>query len=197
MKQIIILSTIFFLLFYQVELRAQTTDAKQQNENQNENQDQVADEMEEGMIPEDSILNEPNEPNENAGENQDQDQNNNQNQNDDSSQDNQKYVFGSIDIPLFEGLKLRSEDSTDFDSTSGNITISIYQGKIDVSKLRDFYLESLPQLGWELSDDDGKTLTYKRDADLLKIAVLPNNKSTQDGEIAIKFFISVSVDSDN
>jgi hypothetical protein len=98
------------------------------------------------------------------------------------------YVLGSEDIPLFNGLELLDEDSTSFDTMSGNIVISSYFGELNLGQVANFYSQTLPQLGWELIKDSGDKITYKRDSDKLEISL-----NQKDEKLNVRFFISSSL----
>ena len=99
-----------------------------------------------------------------------------------------QYVLGSDDIPLFSDLKQLDQESTNFDTISGNIVISSYIGNIKLSEVKYFYLGALPQLGWKLDSEEGNNFSYKRNNDILKISLKQN-----DNKLLVKFFISSSI----
>lgn len=97
----------------------------------------------------------------------------------------QKYVLGSNDIPLFEGLNFIDEDSTSFDTISGDIVISKYVGDFKLKLVKDFYLTTLPQLGWRLVDKKSDKISFKREKDKLEIKFNYASKG-----LYVHFFIS-------
>jgi hypothetical protein len=101
------------------------------------------------------------------------------------SSQNKKYVLGSSDIPLFDGLELLEEDSTSFDTMSGDIVISKYVGDLKLQLIKDFYLETLPQLGWRLVDKKSDKISFKREKDKLEIKFDYASKG-----LYVRFFIS-------
>lgn len=106
-------------------------------------------------------------------------------------QTKQQYVAGSDDIPLFLGLKQVDDDNANFDSTSGSITISSYASEdVSVEKVKNFYLGTLPQLGWKLNrtKKDPNKLSYVRTDETLEISF-----EQQDNKLLVKFFISSSL----
>lgn len=96
-----------------------------------------------------------------------------------------QYVLGSEDIPLYTGLILLDEDSTNFDTMTGNIVISEYKGNVKSASIKDFYHSALPQLGWKLSKNKTDKVVYKRGDDKLEISFKKNGK-----DLNVKFFIS-------
>ncbi len=98
-----------------------------------------------------------------------------------------EYVFGSEDIPLFAGLEFLEEESSSFDTIAGNIIISSYVGNFQLAEIKQFYLQTLPQLGWKLVknlDDDNK-IFFQREDDKLEIKFKISENSSN-----IDFFIS-------
>ncbi len=101
-----------------------------------------------------------------------------------TSKDKQ-YVLGSSDIPLIDGLELMEEDSTSFDTMSGDIVISKYEGNLKLESVKDFYLTTLPQLGWRLVDKKSQKMSFKREKDKLEIKFDYASKG-----LYVRFFIS-------
>lgn len=62
----------------------------------------------------------------------------------------QEFVEGSQDIPLATGLKPIKDDAISFDSPAGSILSISYKSKSKLAHVRDFYLKTLPQLGWKI-----------------------------------------------
>lgn len=101
-------------------------------------------------------------------------------------QDRQKiYILGSDDIPLFTGLTLIEDDSSDFDSVLGSISISKYSGNVTVKDVQDFYIKTLPQMGWMLTKIKGSDLSFSREKDRLEIKF-----SSENSALIVRFFIS-------
>jgi hypothetical protein len=95
------------------------------------------------------------------------------------------YVFGTKDIPLLSGLNIIDEESTNFDTISGNITIASYFGEFTLDEVKDFYMITLPQVGFKLQEDNNSNISYRRKTDKLELSF------TQDGdELTVKFLIS-------
>ena len=99
-----------------------------------------------------------------------------------------QYVLGSDSIPIFSGLKYLKDQSTNFDTVTGNIVISSYRGNVKLEEVKYFYLGALPQLGWSLDYEEGDNLSYKRNNDKLEISLKQNGK-----KLFVKFFISSSI----
>ena len=100
----------------------------------------------------------------------------------------QEFVQGSEDIPLLDGMKIISEDdSLGFDSESGSITSSSYKTKTSLKEVKNFYVTTLPQLGWKKIGKDDKKLKFVREKEKLEIEFESKKKDK-----IVKFFISSS-----
>ena len=98
-----------------------------------------------------------------------------------------QFVAGSKDIPLAAGLNKISDDGLDFDSASGSIIAITYKSSDDLQKMREFYIKTLPQLGWKSLKNDKPSvnlLRFKRDNEKLEIEFLNYN-----GDDLVKFFV--------
>ena len=59
------------------------------------------------------------------------------------------------DIPLAVGLKMiNSDNKISFNSKNGNVISISYICEKDLVQIKNFYTNTLPQLGWHLSADD-------------------------------------------
>lgn len=100
----------------------------------------------------------------------------------------EEFAQGSEDIPLLVGMEKISGDSLGFDSNSGSIISSSYEVKADFKKVRNFYLETLPQMGWKLVQNGEKSAVFKRDKEKLEIEFIQNGKMKR-----VNFFISSAI----
>ena len=94
-----------------------------------------------------------------------------------------QYVAGTEDIPLFPSLK--EVDTTSFDSKEGGIIISSYHGMGNIDSIREFYLSSLPQLGWRRLKQNNDSINFARKSQILDLTF---NKGIS-GEVSVKFII--------
>ncbi len=99
-----------------------------------------------------------------------------------------KFVDGSGDIPLLAEMTKISDENIDFDSTSGSISSSKYQTKIEVEKIRTFYLKTLPQLGWKLVLNNMKKAIFERKKERLELGFMKSDEGN-----VVEFFISSSI----
>ena len=105
----------------------------------------------------------------------------------DVAQSTTAFVAGSKDIPLANGLNKISDDGLDFDSASGSIIAVTYKSSDDLKKMKDFYVKTLPQLGWTNIVNNQPSvdlLRFKRDNEKLEIEFLNYN-----GDDLVKFFV--------
>ncbi len=95
------------------------------------------------------------------------------------------FVQGSEDIPLLFGMEKIPTETLGFDTASGSILTSSYKMKNDISAAREFYSQTLPQMGWEVIENKSGKLILKREKDRLEIEFDQKNKIA-------KFLISSS-----
>jgi len=103
-----------------------------------------------------------------------------------------QFVEGSQDIPLATGLtKSANDDDLGFDSIGGSVISIAYKNEGEKDGVKDFYLKTLPQLGWkivkanEFSSLD--TLDFMRDKEKLEIEFITENQMN-----LVKFFVESS-----
>ncbi len=92
-----------------------------------------------------------------------------------------KFVPGINDLPLMPGLSLRSETPVVFDTPGGRIIEVFAVGKIPRSRIRSFYTETLPQLGWQPKIKNA----FQRDKETLKIEISEDGK----GQRVVRFSV--------
>lgn len=78
------------------------------------------------------------------------------------------------DIPLMEGLTLKSTEDVSFDTPAGQILVLEATFSTTPDLVRSFYAESLIALGWTWKKKD----TYVRGADTLTLS-FPTNHSVR------------------
>jgi hypothetical protein len=100
----------------------------------------------------------------------------------------QEFVQGSEDIPLLVGMEKISDDSLGFDSNSGSVINSSYTSKTSLRKTKDFYLKTLPEMGWEVYKNSHDLTIFKRENEKLEIEF--DNKN---GLNVVRFFISSAI----
>ncbi|MBM5782424.1 MAG: hypothetical protein FJ368_03270 [Pelagibacterales bacterium] len=98
-----------------------------------------------------------------------------------------EFVTGSEDVPLFQGLVQSENDDLNlgFDSGSGTISSSSYNSKFSGGEVKNFYIKTLPQMGWFLLNKSNENLVFKRENKTVTISFL-----NKDGQELVRFFIS-------
>jgi len=80
------------------------------------------------------------------------------------AQEAPRFVSAIEDLPLMPGL-IEEEGTMEFDSARGRIVEAYATGPVSEGSVRDFYDETLPQLGWRPL---GKG-TFQRENEILKV----------------------------
>ncbi|MCF4167446.1 hypothetical protein L2U69_17495 [Zavarzinia compransoris] len=94
-----------------------------------------------------------------------------------------RFLTGSEDVPLMEGLSEVADTRVVFDTPGGRIVGVDTRGEVDVETVRHYYLESLPALGWTRDGSGGDALTWRRDTEILEITV----GEGADGLVVVRF----------
>jgi hypothetical protein len=77
------------------------------------------------------------------------------------------------DVPLIAGLAETAEPVV-FESDQGRVVKTSASGSADYGKVRDFYLSSLPALGWKREGDTpGGVLVFNREHERLTLSIEP------------------------
>lgn len=85
-----------------------------------------------------------------------------------------RFVAGTEDVPLMDGLTAVTEDHISFDTPEGRIVqSSAFTTSLSLKQVLSFYQETLPQLGWIQK----KQNTFERETDELVIDA-QKNKTT-------------------
>ena len=84
------------------------------------------------------------------------------------------------DIPLVNKLYEKKDSCFYFDSDEGRVANVEAEGNIRKDRILNFYLEVLPQLGWEINTDDSydNVIKFNRGKELLNVSVHENNKES-------------------
>lgn len=91
--------------------------------------------------------------------------------------DNHGFVIGTPDIPLLEGMKNVEGSLIVFDKSHGRIVVTETEGNINLQRVKDFYHDILPNLGWKMNLQ-GK---YLREKESLEISF-----DEKDGKVIVK-----------
>ena len=103
-----------------------------------------------------------------------------------------QFISSNTDIPLIPGLIEINDEDLGFDSDSGSISSISYESEISSKEVQDFYLKTLPQMGWKLTNQDLEKLTFvrKKPKGVEKVEI---GFTKKDGKKLVKFFISSGV----
>ncbi len=93
-----------------------------------------------------------------------------------------RFVSVIEDLPLMEGLTENENAAVTFDSAGGRIAEAEARGNADPAKVRRFYRDVLPQLGWTPAGDG----LYERERERLKLTI----EADGDGGAVIAFSVS-------
>lgn len=85
-----------------------------------------------------------------------------------------RYVIGTDDVPLMEGLTMTDDDSLAFDTLEGRLVQAVaFSDTLSERQIVYFYDQTLPALGWT-----GGKKKYARDGEKLQIDVLSEKPTT-------------------
>lgn len=98
------------------------------------------------------------------------------------------YLDAIEDMPLMEGIEETGEGGIVFDKPNGRIVRAVAEGKVGADEVRQFYAETLPQLGWTRAKElelIGDLLLFRREGERLEIQTV----SELDGGTEVRFSI--------
>lgn len=83
-----------------------------------------------------------------------------------------QFIEGFEDIPLLSGLTQSSEGALSFGNEEAGFTeTTLTAGKsLTFSKIKQFYTETLPQMGWTPLSAADTTFSFMRENDILEIS---------------------------
>lgn len=73
----------------------------------------------------------------------------------------QEYLAEIPDFPIMEGLTELAEARVVFDKPDGRIVTAALEGSVALANARNFYLTSLGELGWRLTQESGNSAIYR------------------------------------
>jgi hypothetical protein len=86
------------------------------------------------------------------------------------------------DLPLMSGLSENENAAVTFETANGRIVEAAARGGVAPAKVRAFYAQVLPQLGWTLKGDG----LYGREDEVLRMSIEPDG----DGGAVVAFSLS-------
>ena len=87
------------------------------------------------------------------------------------------FVAGFEDIPLMEGLKQIESDDVAFGNEETRYLEAqlVAVRKKNFQDIKNFYIKTLPQLGWILQESSASFLRFYRETDILEINKISSN----------------------
>lgn len=80
-----------------------------------------------------------------------------------------EFLKAIEDVPLVAGLAEQAEPVI-FESDQGRVIRTQAEGRVGATRISDFYVASLPGLGWKRVDD-ADALAFQRENEVLRITV--------------------------
>lgn len=81
------------------------------------------------------------------------------------------FIDGLEDIPLPEYMQQTSHDDLSFGNEESRFVETYLTGKNEnFEEVEKFYMDTLPQLGWQFEGKQGNTISFYRDGERLDIA---------------------------
>lgn len=74
------------------------------------------------------------------------------------------------DMPLMEGLSENPEAGVSFHTKQGRLIEAQASGEIPVMKVMEFYAQTLPQMGWSMTEEG----VFRRGKEILRISASPD-----------------------
>jgi|DEB0MinimDraft_10_1074344.scaffolds.fasta_scaffold195799_1 hypothetical protein len=91
-----------------------------------------------------------------------------------------RFVYGFEDLPLMDALTQVAGSSVLFDTPQGRIVQASATGQVERQTVLEFYRDTLPQLGWTLSQDG----IFQREGETLRLEF-----TETDAALEVRFLI--------
>ncbi len=79
----------------------------------------------------------------------------------------ERFVPGFEALPLMAGLEVEPGSAMAFDKPGGRIVEAAATGAVPAARIRSWYAEALPQLGWQPAGEG----LFRREGEVLSLAV--------------------------
>ncbi len=80
------------------------------------------------------------------------------------------FIDGLEDVPVMEGLKQEKNDAISFGNEESRLVEAVLTSdKIRFGKVKSFYQETLPQLGWKCTENSAEKISFYREGEVLEI----------------------------
>lgn len=82
------------------------------------------------------------------------------------------FAHGFEDLPIMPELKQVDDHQMKFDTPSGRIIEAVFTGEqATQASVKEFYLKTLPQLGWKVKKEGTQNFSFSRDDEELRFTV--------------------------
>ena len=80
------------------------------------------------------------------------------------------FIDGLEDVPVMEGLTQEKNDAIAFGNEESRLVEEVLtSGKTPFGKVKTFYSETLPQLGWKCTGESAAKISFYREGEVLEI----------------------------
>ena len=83
-----------------------------------------------------------------------------------------KFITGIEDLPIFDSLEIDEDNLIIFDKIDSRLVTVNLSGTVNLSEVRDYYENILPNLGWKMLNKE----KYVRDSEILNLEYKTKNK---------------------
>lgn len=83
-----------------------------------------------------------------------------------------KFITGIEDVPIFDSLEIDEDNLIIFDKVDSRLVTVNLSGTVNLSEVRDYYENILPNLGWKMLNKE----KYVRDSEILNLEYKTKNK---------------------
>ena len=87
----------------------------------------------------------------------------------------ERFVPGFEALPLMAGLEVEPGSAMVFDKPGGRIVEAAATGNVPGARVRAWYAEALPQLGWQPAGEG----LFRREGETLSLAVTPEGSGAR------------------
>ena len=89
----------------------------------------------------------------------------------------QEFVVGFEDIPLYNKMTQQNNNNISFNNEETRyIEATIVSNKkISINEFKSFYIKTLQELGWKLTENSHSLLKFYRENDILDFKILENH----------------------
>ena len=98
------------------------------------------------------------------------------------------FVDGFAELPLMPGLTTVKEENLTFDKPAGRIVQAVAEGPVTAEAVRQFYRDTVPQLGWHRGPGEDR---YLREGEALRLDIHPTHPDAAGRpQVTVRFSLS-------